>query len=91
MKHWPWITTIIAVVVLALTPLGWSLISGLMSGEALSRNIAGGVLMTVVLPVLLVLGLLESLIRWKISSPRNFPPAEQGTTSAAQESGRNQA
>ena len=77
MKHWPWITTIIAVVVLALTPLGWSLISGLMSGEALSRNIAGGVLMTVVLPVLLVLGLLESLIRWKISSRPNFPPPAQ--------------
>jgi hypothetical protein len=80
MKNWPWITTIIAVIVLALTPLGWSLISGLMSGEALSRNIAGGVL-TIVMLILLVVGLLESLIRWKISSRPNFPPPAQTTIS----------
>jgi hypothetical protein len=80
MKHWPWVTTIIAVFLLALTPLGWDLFSALMSGEALSRNIAGGVL-TIVMLVLLVVGFLESLIRWKFSSRPNFPPPAQTTIS----------
>jgi hypothetical protein len=80
MKNWPVITTIIAVVVLALTPLGWGLIAGVMSGEALSRNIAGPILGMVVL-ILLVLAFLEWLMWWKINSRRNFPPPTQTTIS----------
>jgi hypothetical protein len=90
MKNWPWITTIIAVFVLALTPVGWDLIAGLMSGEALSRNIAGGVL-TIVMLILLVLGLLEWLIRWKINSRPNFPPPAQTTISEAHKPDKSEA
>jgi hypothetical protein len=82
MKQWPWITTIVTVL-LAVTPPGWELISALGSGEALSRNIAGPIVMTVAL-ILLVLGMLEWVMWRKINARPNFPPARQSTISDAQ-------
>jgi hypothetical protein len=90
-KHWPWITTIVAVVVFALTPLGWEIMSGLASGEALSRNIAGGFLMTVVLPILLVLGLLEWLMWRKLNAAPNYPTGAPTTISNRQKPDKSEA
>jgi hypothetical protein len=80
MKNWPLITTVIAVFVFALTPVGWELIAGVMSGEALSRNIAGPILGMAAL-ILLAAGFIEWLMWRKINSRPNFPPVAQTTIS----------
>jgi hypothetical protein len=79
MKQWPWITTVVAIL-LAMTPVGLEVISNLQSGEALSRSIAGALALTIA-PILLVLGLLEWLIWRKIKARPNFPPSPPTTIS----------
>jgi hypothetical protein len=79
MRRWPWITTIVAVL-LAVSPPGCQIIAALDSGEALSRNIAQPIA-TMVAVILLAFGLLEWLMWQKINSVPNFPPSRQTTIS----------
>jgi hypothetical protein len=79
MTRWPWITTIVAVL-LAVSPPGCELITALDSGEALSRNIARPIV-TMVAVILLAFGLLEWLMWRKINAAPNFPPPRQTTIS----------
>lgn len=69
MRKWPWITTVVAVV-LAVSPVGQAFIDGAFSSEALSRNIARPILIGAAL-VLVTLGLLEAWI-WRIVRRRRL-------------------
>jgi hypothetical protein len=89
MTRWPWITTIVTLG-LAVSPLGLELISNLQSGEALSRSIAGAIVMTIA-PILLVLGLLEWLMWRRINAAPNFPPTVPTTISDARKPDKSEA
>jgi cytochrome c oxidase assembly factor CtaG len=79
-RNWPVLTTALALVFFAVTPMGWELIGGILSG-GLSGSIAGFVVLVMIMPILLVLGLLEWLMWRNVKAPRNFPPDAQTTTS----------
>jgi hypothetical protein len=69
MMRWPWISLLLAVLLL-ISPLGREVIhDAFFSGEALSRNIAQAML-CIGLAILLVIGAIEWLVRMIISRRR---------------------
>ena len=71
--------------------MGWELIGNILSGEGLSRSIAGFVVVAMVMPIVLVLGFLEWLMWRKVKAPSNFPPALKTTISQQQKPDKSEA
>lgn len=67
MRKWPWVTTIVALV-LTVSPIGQGFVAGAISGEALSRNIARPILIGAAL-LLAVCFVLEAWI-WRVIGRR---------------------
>jgi len=89
-RNWPVLTTALAFVFFAFTPMGWQLIGGILSG-GLSGSIAGFVVLAMIMPILLVLGLLEWLMWRKVKAPSNFPPPAQTTISGERKPDKSEA
>jgi hypothetical protein len=89
-RNLPVLTTVLAVVFFAFTPMGWELLGNIGSG-GLSGSIAGFVVLVIIMPILLLLGLLEWRMWRNVKAPRNFPPAAQTTISPEQKPDKSEA